>query len=368
MLELLETQGFHALDSFVYKVGTEINDKRSYSTITKEPEYIELLEILEKEPIEHPKVKLLKKTIREQLQLKPDSRMLVFSQYRNTASFIVEELNKIPGVETGKFVGQSSKIEDQGMTQEEQSEKIRQLKNGALNVLVATSVAEEGLDIPEVDQVIFYEPIPSGIRHIQRRGRTGRKTPGKVTILVTRGTLDTAYLQSGRRKMEKMKEIVVQAKKRLEKRSKTRETPPVNRLTEEEIEALEITRETGNDTGLITLVEEMEDLEKDREWLGYDSSVQWAPRKETGTLSVTVEKIQKGSAIVNVEGLGKAILTPEDYSGPRNLIKKDTKFRASANVHLQNGVSYITINEVLEILESEPKKSSILQAFKPMSG
>ena len=46
--------------------------------------------------------------------------------------------------------------------------------------LVATSIAEEGLDIPEVDLVVFYEPIPSEIRYIQRRGRTGRKTAGNV--------------------------------------------------------------------------------------------------------------------------------------------------------------------------------------------
>jgi ERCC4-related helicase len=39
--------------------------------------------------------------------------------------------------------------------------------------LVATSIAEEGIDISQVDLVVFYEPIPSEIRYIQRRGRTG---------------------------------------------------------------------------------------------------------------------------------------------------------------------------------------------------
>ena len=48
---------------------------------------------------------------------------------------------------------------------------------------MATSIAEEGLDIPEVDLVVFYEPIPSEIRYIQRKGRTGRNAAGSVIIL-----------------------------------------------------------------------------------------------------------------------------------------------------------------------------------------
>jgi len=59
--------------------------------------------------------------------------------------------------------------------------------------LLATSVAEEGLDIPKVDTVIFYEPIPSDIRSIQRRGRTGRFKEGKVYLLITAKTRDEAF-------------------------------------------------------------------------------------------------------------------------------------------------------------------------------
>jgi ERCC4-related helicase len=54
------------------------------------------------------------------------------------------------------------------MSQEEQSAVLESFRNGEFDVLVATSIAEEGLDIPEVDLVVFYEPIPSEIRYIQR--------------------------------------------------------------------------------------------------------------------------------------------------------------------------------------------------------
>ena len=64
---------------------------------------------------------------------------------------------------------------------------------GQYQVLISTSVAEEGIDIPSVDLVILYEPVPSEIRMIQRRGRTGRKNKGKMIVLITKGTRDESY-------------------------------------------------------------------------------------------------------------------------------------------------------------------------------
>jgi len=66
------------------------------------------------------------------------------------------------------------------------------------------SVAEEGLDIPEVDLIIFFEPVPSAIRSVQRRGRTGRKRSGEVYVLFTKGTRDEAYRWSAYHKEKKM--------------------------------------------------------------------------------------------------------------------------------------------------------------------
>ena len=75
-----------------------------------------------------------------------------------------------------------------GLTQKEQKQIIKNFRKGQYHVLISTSVAEEGIDIPSVDQVILYEPVPSEIRMIQRRGRTGRKTEGHMTVLITKGT------------------------------------------------------------------------------------------------------------------------------------------------------------------------------------
>ena len=69
--------------------------------------------------------------------------------------------------------------------------------------MVATSVAEEGLDIPNVDLVIFYEPVPSEIRFIQRKGRTGRFSDGKVVVLVANDSIDSKYLEIAQKKIVK---------------------------------------------------------------------------------------------------------------------------------------------------------------------
>ena len=47
--------------------------------------------------------------------------MLVFTQYRDTATHLVEELNKVPGVRAERFVGQASKLHDKGLTQDQQA-------------------------------------------------------------------------------------------------------------------------------------------------------------------------------------------------------------------------------------------------------
>jgi len=87
-------------------------------------------------------------------------------------------------------------------------------RSGEINVVVATSVGEEGLDVASTDLVIFYEPVPSEIRTIQRRGRTGRNRPGRVVILMAKGTRDEAYYYSSLRKEKTMKERLVSLQRR----------------------------------------------------------------------------------------------------------------------------------------------------------
>jgi ERCC4-related helicase len=134
-------------------------------------------------------------------------KILIFSQYRDTLEEITNLLNE-HNVPSKGFYGQSNKKDQKGLNQDKQLSILRDFKKGIFPVLVATSVAEEGLDIPNVDLVIFYEPVPSEIRFIQRKGRTGRFSDGEVVVLVANNSIDSKYLEIAQKKIVKMKHIL----------------------------------------------------------------------------------------------------------------------------------------------------------------
>ena len=110
------------------------------------------------------------------------------------------------GIACERFVGQATKDAEKGLSQKKQIAALTRFRDGEFKVLIATSVGEEGLDVPSTDMVIFYEPVPSEIRSIQRKGRTGRSAAGRVIVLVTKGTSDDVYRyvsQSKERRMQK---------------------------------------------------------------------------------------------------------------------------------------------------------------------
>jgi ERCC4-related helicase len=109
------------------------------------------------------------------------------------------------------------------LNQKEQKKIIEEFSDGRINILVATCIAEEGLDIPEVNEVIFYEPIPSAIRAIQRSGRTARLMKGKLTILITKGTRDETFYYASRAREKKMHKAIDSIKLDLENKKLKKE-------------------------------------------------------------------------------------------------------------------------------------------------
>lgn len=168
--------------------------------------YARTQEVFE-EGVKHPKIIALKKIIEKQISEKPNSKILIFTEFRANIEQIISELENIKGLEIHKFIGQASRL-GKGMSQKTQAEVIKRFEEGDLNCLVCTSVAEEGLDIPSVDLVVFYSPIPSAIRTIQRRGRTGRQEIGKMCVLITKGTRDEAFYWVSQHKEQKMEYVI----------------------------------------------------------------------------------------------------------------------------------------------------------------
>jgi len=201
-IELVETQGVEALAGFVDRIRE--GQTKADRAFLAHPKIVAALAATAEGSPEHPKVKKALWIVREQFMAKADSRVILFTHYRDMAAIMERELAKIPGIKPVRFVGQASRRGDEGLSQKEQVEILKRFRAGEHNVVVATSVAEEGLDVPQVDLVVFYEPVPSEIRTIQRRGRTGRRYEGRVAVLVTRDTRDEAYLYSARRKERRM--------------------------------------------------------------------------------------------------------------------------------------------------------------------
>ncbi len=191
-LEDLQAQSGKSKVKAVKNLVCDVNFKSALHTAQK----------LVEDNVLHPKLPKMIELVQDEIARDPTTKILLFSQFRDTAAQIVDALRQ-QRIHAQVFVGQAKK-KGIGMTQKIQRQVLDQFRNGEFPVLVATSVAEEGLDIPRVNKVIFYEPTPSAIRSIQRRGRTGRSEKGEVTVLVTKGTRDEAYRWAAHHKEKRM--------------------------------------------------------------------------------------------------------------------------------------------------------------------
>jgi Fanconi anemia group M protein len=203
-LGLLETQGIVILEKYwrkLRKEGSKVNKK---IVANRDVQAAMLLtQELKESGSKHPKMGKLCSVVNQQLLEKPDSKIIIFANYRDSVKEIVSVLKKIPAIKPVEFVGQRL-----GITQKEQVKRLEDFRSGIYNILVGTSISEEGLDIPAMDLAIFYEPVPSEIRSIQRRGRVGRQVAGKIVVLITKKTRDEAYYWTARAKERRMKGVL----------------------------------------------------------------------------------------------------------------------------------------------------------------
>lgn len=206
-LEVLETQTLYTFLEYFSSINKDLRKSRADYYVLEDiriKKAIYLAKKLLESGKEHPKLKKLIEIIKEN----KDKRIIVFAQIRKTLDRIKEFLDK-EGINSQKFIGKKE------MGQAEQIKILRNFAEGKFNVLLATSIGEEGIDIPKVDIVIFYEPVPSEIRYIQRRGRTGRGEIGKVYIFVTKKSIDERFYWVAINKERKMFKLIKHIKKYL---------------------------------------------------------------------------------------------------------------------------------------------------------
>jgi len=227
--ELFETQGVGAAHEYIRKLYHEAETTKVKATknLVVDPQFKSAqfkINALFESHVEHPKFQKVLSLVQE--EVKNCDKILIFNNYRDSAATLQEALNRLPGVKCGLFIGQAKK-KGLGLSQKQQIQLLEDFKLGKYNVLIGTSVGEEGIDIPAVDLIIFYEPVPSAIRTVQRRGRTGRMEKGRVIVLVTKGTRDEAYRWTAQHKESRMHRILKDLKSKL-----TLSKPKVTTLTE----------------------------------------------------------------------------------------------------------------------------------------
>jgi len=211
-LELLETQtlsGFNKYLKELYNQATKKQSRGVVKLVAKAEFNFALMqsnELLAKNA-EHPKVEEILQIIKREISDNPGTKIIIFTQFRETATTISKRLNEIEKIKAKVFVGQA-KRNGSGLSQKEQRRIINEFSAGEINVLCATCIAEEGLDIPEVNAVIFYESVPSAIRVIQRTGRTARLMKGKLILLITKKTRDESFYYVSRSREKSMKTAI----------------------------------------------------------------------------------------------------------------------------------------------------------------
>ncbi len=151
---------------------------------------------------EHPKYQHLTSIINEN----PRDSIIVFCDYRSTASNIASRLNSL-GIPSSVFMGERT---SKGLARNIDS--LNAFSEKRIRVLISTSIGEEGTDIPVADTVVCFSPPPMAGRKGQQEGRVGRVKPGKVFILKSEGTRDDKYFAASKWGQVHMEKVIREIK------------------------------------------------------------------------------------------------------------------------------------------------------------
>ena len=212
-VELAETQSVESLRRYFERqrnAARASGASKASQRLVSEPKVREAMRKADAFDDLHPKFRQTRVLLAQTLGIGGGERVIVFTESRDTAEALTDFLSE--SFDVRRFVGQGDKEGSDGMSQKEQGETLDAFRNGEFEVLVSTSVAEEGLDVPEVDLVLFYEPVPTAIRSIQRKGRTGRQDEGRVVVLMAEDTRDEAFFWISRRREQEMEDELKELK------------------------------------------------------------------------------------------------------------------------------------------------------------
>lgn len=149
----------------------------------------ELKRLAENENYENEKLVKLRRIIMEEFTRNNKARGIIFTKTRQSTFALCQWIDdnekfKDVGIRAHYIIGAGANSDFISMTQNEQKKVIQKFSTGEVNLLIATSVAEEGLDIKECNIVILYGLKPNEIEMVQTRGRA-RALESAVILLAS---------------------------------------------------------------------------------------------------------------------------------------------------------------------------------------
>ncbi|KAM7380584.1 hypothetical protein PAMP_003871 [Pampus punctatissimus] len=152
----------------------------------------ELMELAENPEYENDSLSKLRTKILHEFSSREEARGIIFTKTRRSAIALSQWVQENPkfddmGVKASHVIGGGDQSVVKPMTAAEQKDVLSKFGNGKVNLLIATTVAEEGLDIPACNFVIRYGLVTNEIAMIQAQGR-GRAEDSSYTLVEVKGS------------------------------------------------------------------------------------------------------------------------------------------------------------------------------------
>ncbi|XP_061142588.1 interferon-induced helicase C domain-containing protein 1 isoform X2 [Syngnathus typhle] len=149
----------------------------------------ELEKLSENQSYENDSLSQLQKSVLYQFTTTEDARGIVFTKMRQSAIALSHWIQENPkfadvGVKVSYVIGGGNQSVVKPMTSTEQKAVLNKFRSGDVNLLIATSVAQEGLDIPDCNFVIRYGCVTNDIAMIQAKGRARAQNSNYIVIEV----------------------------------------------------------------------------------------------------------------------------------------------------------------------------------------
>ncbi|XP_076119648.1 interferon-induced helicase C domain-containing protein 1 isoform X1 [Alosa pseudoharengus] len=151
-----------------------------------------LRELTKQAKYENNSLAKLREVILKEFTTRAEARGIIFTRTRLSAIALSQWIQENPkfeecGVRASHLIGGGDQSLVKPMTSAEQKDVLKKFRQGEINLLIATTVAEEGLDIKECNIVIRYCLVTNEIAMIQARGR-GRAEDSSYTLVETEGS------------------------------------------------------------------------------------------------------------------------------------------------------------------------------------